>query len=197
MRLIDVDKHELQSGFPDQALPDAKAQLWYSGSSAQARPPKYAILSHRWVGEEIDYDTFKKLPKAMLRAISAGKSIPKLSSSAAGTNPSLYKVAGACRQVRDMNEAGDEPMQYLWVDCVCINKYKGEGQEVTAAINAMFRWYQNSEVCLVYLFDVTWDETEKATSETQFIASQWFTRGWTLQERWSRVNRKTAAAADN
>jgi hypothetical protein len=39
----------------------------------------------------------------------------------------------------------------------------------------MFRWYAGAEVCLAYLVDIsdTQDELQR---------SEWFTRGWTLQE---------------
>lgn len=48
----------------------------------------------------------------------------------------------------------------------------------------MFRWYQESQVCYAYLFDVTASialEDRKKT-ETELHKCQWFTRGWTLQE---------------
>jgi hypothetical protein len=70
----------------------------------------------------------------------------------------------------------------------------------------MFRWYQESKVCYVFLVDVdlcnsTWNGDEDAGSEehtleqanlenqrsektwfSKFTKSRWFTRGWTLQE---------------
>jgi hypothetical protein len=45
--------------------------------------------------------------------------------------------------------------------------------ELTEAINSMYKWYQNAQKCYVYLYDVPkkpWED------------SDWFTRGWTLQE---------------
>jgi hypothetical protein len=40
----------------------------------------------------------------------------------------------------------------MWVDTNCINK--SSSAELSEAINSMFAWYRNSEVCYVYLADV-------------------------------------------
>lgn len=63
---------------------------------------------------------------------------------------------------------------------------------MSEAINSMFRWYENSQVCYAYLSDV---RTFPAGQDSvgllvfqdgvflpEFRASKWFTRGWTLQE---------------
>jgi hypothetical protein len=44
----------------------------------------------------------------------------------------------------------------------------------------MYQWYNKSEVCYVYLSDVTKVPTDYNYS--QFWRSKWFIRGWTLQE---------------
>ncbi|KAK3615213.1 hypothetical protein LTR22_027516 [Elasticomyces elasticus] len=67
------------------------------------------------------------------------------------------------------------PIKWLWVDTCCINKESAA--ELSEAINSMFRWYHNAELCLVYLADV-----ETAKDESRFEKSEWFERGWTLQE---------------
>ena len=61
----------------------------------------------------------------------------------------------------------------------------------------MYKWYQRSKVCYVYLDDVTaqkdppWilpadehfeDNERNRLESSQFARSRWFTRGWTLQE---------------
>jgi hypothetical protein len=48
-------------------------------------------------------------------------------------------------------------------------------------INLIWRWYQNSKVCYVYLIDVPVN-TNAVGDNTPFTRSKWFTRGWTLQE---------------
>ncbi|KAK1655153.1 hypothetical protein BDP81DRAFT_477100 [Colletotrichum phormii] len=63
--------------------------------------------------------------------------------------------------------------KYAWVDTCCINKQ--DFTELTEAINSMFKWYARSSVCYAYLSDVGVDGVS-------LQQSQWFTRGWTLQE---------------
>jgi hypothetical protein len=59
----------------------------------------------------------------------------------------------------------------------------------------MFRWYQEAQVCYVYLADVDFDPVieqwkdhgwasrqDRVPKESSFVNSRWFTRGWTLQE---------------
>ncbi|KAG8216657.1 hypothetical protein J3R82DRAFT_6855 [Butyriboletus roseoflavus] len=46
--------------------------------------------------------------------------------------------------------------------------------ELSEAINAMYKWYEKSEVCYAYLHDVS--------DPSEFTKSDWFLRGWTLQE---------------
>ncbi|RDW72808.1 hypothetical protein BP6252_06715 [Coleophoma cylindrospora] len=183
MRLLDVDTFEIQSGYPDQDLTDAKGQLWYESSKKTLHTPKYAILSHRWrQGEEVKFQDFSSLPKEQLRGFPSRNPVPIHSSD----NPpqdqndfssSIYKIAGACKQVR---ETDDQAMRKLWIDTICVNQ--GDAQEVSTSINSMFRWYRNAEVCYVYLFDVSWDFTDPSSSQKQFVKSDWFCRGWTLQE---------------
>lgn len=58
----------------------------------------------------------------------------------------------------------------------CIDKTSSA--ELTEAINSMFRWYKKSEVCYVYLSDVSSCDYILE----QFKKARWFQRGWTLQE---------------
>lgn len=50
-----------------------------------------------------------------------------------------------------------------------------------SAINSMFRWYRDADVCCAFLSDVEAAEDPYSTAST-FRKSRWFTRGWTLQE---------------
>jgi hypothetical protein len=61
---------------------------------------------------------------------------------------------------------------YVWLDTGCINKQSST--ELEESIRSMFRWYQNSEICIVHLGETT----ELGT----MLRDPWFTRGWTLQE---------------
>ncbi|KAF5572170.1 beta transducin [Fusarium pseudoanthophilum] len=92
-----------------------------------------------------------------------------------------------------LDRADKDGLSYVWVDTCCIDKTSSA--ELSEAINSMFRWYQQSAKCYVYLddFDTTlnskiikYDQAERYVvldeSETSFFDSLWFTRGWTLQE---------------
>ncbi|KAI9782388.1 MAG: hypothetical protein M1839_005261 [Geoglossum umbratile] len=63
-------------------------------------------------------------------------------------------------------------LKYIWIDTCCIDKTSSA--ELSEAINSMYRWYQEADVCYGYLADVP--------SKAVFSGSRWFTRGWTLQE---------------
>lgn len=69
-------------------------------------------------------------------------------------------------------QARKSGLDYVWVDTCCIDKTSSA--ELSEAINSMFQWYRESSKCFVFMYDV--DSTE------DFESSQWFTRGWTLQE---------------
>lgn len=69
-------------------------------------------------------------------------------------------------------QAVKDGLDYVWLDTCCIDKRSSS--EVSEAINSMYRWYEKSEVCYAYLHDVT--------DPSKFVKSEWFSRGWTLQE---------------
>jgi hypothetical protein len=122
-------------------------------------PEKYAILSHRWGVEEV---TFKDLTDGT----SKGR---------AG-----YSKIQFCGE-----QAKHDGLQYFWVDTCCIDKTNAV--ELQEAINSMFRWYQRATRCYVYMPDVSWPRNSSADEfsklwESSFRKSEWFTRGWTLQE---------------
>jgi hypothetical protein len=71
------------------------------------------------------------------------------------------------------------------VDTYCIDK--SNSTELAEAINSMFRWYRDATKCYVYLPDISRlrsDLADKSNEawESAFRKSEWFTRGWTLQE---------------
>lgn len=92
------------------------------------RVPRYAILSHTWIeGEEVAYNE-----------LLAGT----------GTDKRGYAKIRFCAE----RAAADE-LSYFWVDTCCINKAVSD--ELSTAINSMFRWYQRAVKCYVYLTDVS------------------------------------------
>jgi hypothetical protein len=124
--------------------------------------PPYAILSHTW-GADTEEVTFRDL-------------IDGTGKSKAGYN-----------KVRFCGEQAErDGLKYFWVDTCCINKLTSN--ELSMAINSMFRWYQNATKCYVYLSDVSVPDevtdvwSYRITWEAAFRRSRWFTRGWTLQE---------------
>jgi hypothetical protein len=123
--------------------------------------PPYAILSHTWTdGQEVTYNDLV---------------------TGTGKNKTGYAKIHFCSA-----RAAADALQYFWVDTCCIDKSSGD--ELSTAINSMFRWYQRASKCYVYLSDIrTPDELIDAqefriTWEESFRRSRWFTRGWTLQE---------------
>ena len=88
-------------------------------------------------------------------------------------------------------------MDYIWIDTCCIDK--SSSAELSEAINSMYRWYEESNVCYAYLEDVEEDYQDASEDpvedtnndsikrlngkvEKKIRKSRWFTRGWTLQE---------------
>ncbi|KAK4175780.1 hypothetical protein QBC36DRAFT_330678 [Triangularia setosa] len=113
-------------------------------------PEPYAILSHTW-GREEDELSFQDM-QALDRC----------------------DVARRAKLDRSCEQACKDGLNYIWIDTCCIDK--SSTVELSEAINSMFRWYQNSEICYAYLSDV------KPGRHEEICQSRWFTRGWTLQE---------------
>ena len=84
------------------------------------------------------------------------------------------KIFNACKQ------AERDGFEYIWIDTCCIDK--SSSAELSEAINSMYRWYQESAYCYVYLSDVSIDQSIGSASMRTLASSRWFTRGWTLQE---------------
>ncbi|KAK3369299.1 heterokaryon incompatibility protein-domain-containing protein, partial [Lasiosphaeria ovina] len=115
--------------------------------------PPYAILSHTWAEEEVSFQDIQQ--------------------GLAQSRRGFEKVAGACAQ------AVQDGFEYLWIDTCCIDK--SSSAELSEAINSMFRWYRDAEVCYAFLSDVDADESPSSEASS-FRKARWFTRGWTLQE---------------
>jgi Heterokaryon incompatibility protein (HET) len=120
--------------------------------------PKYAILSHTWQDDEITYRDMVECSNEVV--LKRG-----------------YRKIKACAQ-----QAVKDGLDYFWVDTCCIDK--SSSAELSEAINSMFRWYRNADVCYAYLYDIParFPNTHRRTWTAKFQTSRWFTRGWTLQE---------------
>ncbi|KAK7462404.1 hypothetical protein VKT23_008003 [Stygiomarasmius scandens] len=129
--------------------------------------PPYAILSHRWIhGEEVIFREFADSRDEIKQ------------------KNGYAKIQGACRQARTDN------LSYIWVDTCCIDQENHH--DVVRNIRSMFGYYENTQVCYAYLVDAELgigpgrqlDSSYhyRAILEGEWESSEWFKRGWTLQE---------------
>jgi hypothetical protein len=118
--------------------------------------PPYIILSHRWEGKEVSFQTFND---------DEDKS-----------GPEYGKIRSFC------SPAAAKKVEWVWIYTCCIDKKSSA--ELSEAINSMYRWYEQADRCYAYLADVRWvedNDDEKEKSRKSFRESLWFTRGWTLR----------------
>ena len=121
----------------------------------------YAILSHTWVGKEQTLQEVQVIIEQCHRD---------------GTNPRDFvhpKIRECCKIAEEYG------YRWVWIDSCCIDKTSSS--ELSEAINSMFRWYKEAEVCFAYLADVPID-CDLGADDSAFRKSRWHTRGWTLQE---------------
>jgi hypothetical protein len=88
--------------------------------------PPYAILSHTWEGAEVNFEDF---------------------------------VAGRCRDTAAYRKiektcelARRHDLKWAWVDTCCIDKRSSS--ELSEAINSMYEWYKNADICYAFLSDL-------------------------------------------
>ena len=136
--------------------------------------PGYAILSHTWGEEEVSFHDLQNKTPEQLEGLKG-----------------YMKIKACCAVAKSLC------FEYVWIDTCCIDKTSSS--ELSEAINSMYRWYRNAEICYAYLADV-WiggkdkdsrrlvRDLEKYSPQLgtepwkRFCESRWFTRGWTLQE---------------
>jgi len=128
---------------------------------------EYAILSHRWIEQEVDYNEVVKLAK-----------MNEEERTEIRQRDGYQKILQSCKQ------ANKDGCKWLWVDTCCIDKRSSS--ELSEAINSMYRWYENSRICYAYLHDVPGSSFPTMTEGYRYPKSngwpEWFSRGWTLQE---------------
>ncbi|KAF6803783.1 hypothetical protein CSOJ01_10680 [Colletotrichum sojae] len=122
-------------------------------------PPPYAILSHTWAENQ----------EVSLRDMALIAENPFHEAASRG---GYAKILAACRKARNRG------IGHAWIDTCCIDQ--SSPIELAEAVNSMFRWYRDAEVCLAYLSDLPADDP--AAPETAMRRCRWFTRGWCLQE---------------
>jgi len=130
---------------------------------------KYAILSHRWMKRQVEVD-YSEMVKLAKMAVTQRDEIRQ--------REGYQKILQSCKQ------AQTDGYEWLWVDTCCIDKRSSA--ELSEAINSMYRWYENAEVCYAYLHDVSASSFPTARDEERYPKfkgwPEWFSRGWTLQE---------------
>ncbi|KAI1791175.1 HET-domain-containing protein [Ganoderma leucocontextum] len=137
-----------------------RAELqWFANAGAVIGG--YAILSHTWGEYE---QTFEDL-RAISELCKASGKIPR--------DVVTSKIRECCRMAETYG------YRWLWVDTCCIDKFNAT--ELSEAINSMFQWYWQAEVCYAFLADVP-SGCELQAEKSAFRESRWHTRGWTLQE---------------
>ena len=126
---------------------------------------EYAILSHRWGEREVGYHEIVELAK-----------MDKEKRDEIRQRDGYQKILDGCKQ------AEKDGHKWLWVDTCCIDKRSSA--ELSEAINSMYRWYENAQVCYTYLHDVL-NSSFPIVPDVEMDAGgwpEWFSRGWTLQE---------------
>ncbi|KAK3339171.1 heterokaryon incompatibility protein-domain-containing protein [Neurospora tetraspora] len=179
----------------------------------------YAILSHTWGQEEVSFQDMQDLARApgtTSTFVDSGYSTASSSRTSTGTSghfdfgnygttkhhpvtskKGYSKILGCCAKART------EGYRYVWIDTCCIDK--SSSAELSEAINSMFKWYHDAEVCYAYLNDISIPEGRPQHHQSPYLdhsmsdangktiiitdemeeilyGSKWFTRGWTLQE---------------
>ena len=131
----------------------------------------YAILSHRWIekegeDQEVSYEDMANLPK-----------VDEEERDEIRQRPGYQKIIDSCEKAKK------DGYERLWVDTCCIDKRSSA--ELSEAINSMYRWYANSEVCYAHPHDVSEPSFPTERDEVKYSVNgwpEWFSRGWTLQE---------------
>lgn len=94
--------------------------------------PLYAILSHRWEGEEVSFQDVQN-----------GQAEHK---------GGYHKLDMFCKQVIQDRSY----LRWVWMDTCCIDK--SNNSELSEAINSMYRWYEKANLCYAYLSDVSHED---------------------------------------
>jgi hypothetical protein len=89
--------------------------------------PQYVILSHTWGEDEITFQDIQDLNQAREKK-------------------GFRKLEQCCRK------AHSDGFQWVWIDTCCIDKTSSA--ELSEAINSMYQWYRDSQICYAYLEDV-------------------------------------------
>ena len=165
MHLINIEAFLQREGLMKEGKPvDRRTKVLEFGDDEAT---EYAILSHRWMAQEVDYDDMVGLAKMDGRE-----------------REEIRQCDGYQKILQSCEQAEKDGYVWLWVDTCCIDKRSSA--ELSEAINSMYQWYENAKVCYAYLHDVPASSFPTASDEEKYPKfngwPEWFSRGWTLQE---------------
>lgn len=129
------------------------------------RIPPYVVTSHRWSSNESTY-----------------KDVLKKKNPEREGYQKILRFCAFARQVFRDPKSPEKPIDWIWIDTCCINQ--NSSAEVSESINSMWSWYSQATHCIAHLKDVR-SFTSGGGQEGvlfDFRKSEWFERGWTLQE---------------
>ena len=134
MRLINVEAFlEREQLIGEGKRVDRRAKVLEFGDDEAT---EYAILSHRWIEQEVDYNEVVKLAK-----------MDEEERTEIRQRDGYRKILQSCEQ------AEKDGYKWLWIDTCCIDKRSSA--ELSEAINSMYRWYENSSICYAYCKELT------------------------------------------
>ncbi|KAF9475409.1 hypothetical protein BDN70DRAFT_898172 [Pholiota conissans] len=139
---------------------DVRDDVW--GAIFQFLIPKfacYAILSHTWLQSNPEI-VYQQTPQWHWLAPNGQVLDPNM-------EPRYRKLKAFCDIASNQYQ-----VSLAWCDTFCINK--SSSSELDEAIQSMYKWYQNSSICITYLRDTT--------SLDDMRRDNRFQRRWTLQE---------------
>ena len=119
---------------------------------------KYAILSHTWGDYEVLFQGMK--------------------------NGEATKRKGWAKVLRTCQQAHNDGHRYVWIDSCCISRESSS--ELSEAINSMWLYYCEAEICYALLSDVDEhcpelhpeDDWASGQQQRAFKGARWFERGW-------------------
>ncbi|KAF7533283.1 hypothetical protein G7054_g7211 [Neopestalotiopsis clavispora] len=161
--------------------------------------PPYAILSHTWGEEEVTFQQYRNWHGALSRYLAEGEGLSRDQgitpadialfdrikhgqSLMTCENPQQQQQQGILKILRCVERARSERHDHVWVDTCCIDKTSSA--ELQEAINSMFAWYEDADICYAYLSDID----KRIHGHDDLSKSRWFSRGWTLQELLAPAN---------
>ncbi|KUI59743.1 Vegetative incompatibility protein HET-E-1 [Cytospora mali] len=129
---------------------------------------KYAILSHTWGQNEVSFEEMARHRRATFTTSKIG----------------FKKIKRCCDVARRHG------FEHVWIDTCCIDKRNSA--ELSEALNSMYRYYENADVCFIYLADVR-PTPDRIELLARIQRSKWNSRGWTLQELLASSKRRFLA----